>query len=272
MSEPIFVFATNESGHHENELAKLAMHAFGAEKSRGKGLVGRSYAIPVLDRDAKRLPQDRILAEFAAFKKYAGENPQMRFQLSRIGCDSIGFKEEGVAKYFLDCPENVMLPGVWERRRNPKHAVFAATGSTKFSHEEIIHFCLDMMLEKGGYGIDLQFTEFITGDDDGVDFVVAKYFASKGLPSRVLQADWERHGGRAGAVRNRLIGLAATHILLMDDGECGKTVHMRKTAQAEGLTVNESKVSYTAQAEHNRVLDKPEVVQKVRSLSAGLAG
>ena len=271
MTDPIFVFATNESGHHENEIAKLAVHAFGAEKSKGRGLVGRSYAIPVLDRDAQRLPQERILSEFAAFKKFARENPQHRFQLSRIGCDSIGFREEGVFKYFLDCPDNVILPAVWERRRNPKHAVFAAMGSTKFADEGIIHFCLDTMIDQVYGGAD-QFVEFITGDDDGVDFICAKYFASKGLPSRVLQANWERDGGRAGAVRNRLVGLAATHVLLMDDGECGKTAHMRKTAQAEGLTVTESTVSYTAQAEHKRVLDKPEVAQKVRSLSAGLAG
>lgn len=270
MTDPIFVFATNESGHHENELAKLAVHAFGAEKSKGRGLVGRSYAIPVQDRDLQRLPQERILAEFSAFKKFARENPQMRFQLSRIGCDGIGFREDGVAKYFLDCPDNVILPGVWERRRNPEHAVFAVTGTTKFSHEEMINDILDIVISLHG---QTKFLEFITTDDEGVDFVCAKYFASKGLPYRVLQADWEGHGAsRAGAVRNRIMGLTATHILLMDDGECGKTAHMRKTVKAEGLELMESTVSYTEQAQQNRVLDKPEVAQKVRSLSAGLAG
>ena len=270
MSEPIFVFATNESGHHENPMAVLAMHSYGAQKSQGRGLVGQSYAIPVLDRNGQRLSEERIVAEFNAFKEFARSHPEMNFQLTRIGCDTIGFRDNKVSKFFMDCSPNVTLPGVWERIRTPEYRVMAIVGSVNFSHKEIVEDCLKMILDF--YDQTTPITEFIVSDDEGVDFIAAAYLAGQGRPCRIIKADWDKDPKRAGAVRNRAIGLIATDLILFDDGNCGKCAHMRKTANSEGLYLMEAAVSYTETHEQNRILEKPEVAQKVRDLSANFFG
>jgi hypothetical protein len=112
----------------------------------------------------------------------------------------------------------------------------------------------------------------VVGDDEGVDFIAAAYLARAGRSYRIIHTNRESNPARAGAVRNREMGLAATDLMLFDDGDCGKSAHMRKTAKAEGIYIIEAMVSYTEDHEQNRILEKPEVAQKVRDLSANFFG
>ena len=44
----IFVFGSNDMGHHDGGAARIALEKFGAVYGQGRGLQGRSYAIPTM--------------------------------------------------------------------------------------------------------------------------------------------------------------------------------------------------------------------------------
>lgn len=239
-SDPIYVFATNETGHHENELAQLAVHRFGAKRSVGSGLQGRSYAIPVLDREGNRLPGARILKEIDDFKAFAARNPNEKFMLSRFGCDGIGFKDERVVNYFTDCPLNVDLPGVWRRRLDPSYQVFGIIGSESIKMQDLVNDVLNIVIPL--YQSFAPISKFIVSDDGGTDFLAAQYLAQKELPFEVVPIDWEHDGSRAGAVRNRIMSHKCTHMMIFDDGSCAKSAHMKRVAQSEGIELTNAMV------------------------------
>ncbi len=244
MSEgPIFVFGTNSTGHHENETAQLAVQAFGAKRSFSDGLCGRSYAIALRDREGGSLPASKVVSSFDRFKSFAKDNPQETFLLSRLGCDSLGFGDEKMFPHFRDCPSNVLLPGVWMARKDPSYEVVAITGLTALKP-----VCVDLVMDVLKISVDFFQSSklplrFVVGDDEGVDALAAQFLSQRGLSFDVVCAKWDEHKGRAGAVRNRLMALPSTRVLLIDDGSCAKSSHMRKVAAAEGLEVNECVLS-----------------------------
>lgn len=263
----VFVFATNETGHHENEMAQFAVARYGAKKSVGKGMAGDSYAIPVLNRDGGYFSQQRIVSEIREFKEFAAAHPDWEFRLSRIGCDQIGFADDNIHRQFTEVPANVRLPGRWRRMMDPRYAVLAIVGSTEFSEAGVIipplQLAIDFQL-----GADAV-CEYLTTDDAGVDFVVAQHLAAAAKPLRVVGTDWDVYGKRAGAIRNRDIGLDATHLILFDDGYCGKCAHMRKTAKAEGLiTISEARVTYLAPQASANPAKTGEAIGSLRKIIA----
>lgn len=263
-SDPIYVFATNETGHHENELASLAVHRFGAKRSVGSGLVGRSYAIPVLNREGQRLASSRIIEEFQRFKEFAAANPSERFMLSRIGCDSIGFKDERVFGYFKDCPSNVDLPGVWRKRMDPSYQVLGITGSQKINMQDIVDDVLNIIVPL--YSSFSPILKFVVGDEDGADFCAAKYLAQKDFDFEVVPTNWEHDGARAGAVRNRIMSHRCTHMVLFDDGECAKSAHMRRVISDEGVDLSNASVTIAA-----KVVDKEQSAERSKGLLAKMS-
>lgn len=105
--DQIFVFGSNEAGHHDGGAARFAVDHFGAIYGQGVGLQGQSYAIPTmgLTRDAI----ERYVYEFIAF---ADCHPQMTFFVTRIGCGIAGFTDEEIAPLFARAYslQNVHLP------------------------------------------------------------------------------------------------------------------------------------------------------------------
>lgn len=260
MSEgPIFVFGTNSTGHHENETAQLAVQAFGARRSFADGLSGRSYAIALRDREGASLPASKVVASFDRFKAFAKDNPHEIFLLSRLGCDSLGFTDEKMYPHFRDCPPNVRLPGVWRARQDPSYEVLAITGLTSLKPicVELTRDVLKLMTHFFQTTKPVQ--RFIVGDDEGVDAAAAEFLMQKGFEVEVVRANWDEHKGRAGAVRNRLMALPSTRVLLIDDGTCAKSAHMRKVAASEGLEVHECAISMqSTAAASSRPRSRPE--------------
>ena len=112
----VFVFGSNEQGLHYGGAARAAVQNFGAIMGQGRGLQGKSYAIPsmsglgVLEESVK---------EFCEFAK---AHPEKQFLVTPIGCGIAGFSVAQVAPLFSICRDvdNISLPSsFWSIIGNP---------------------------------------------------------------------------------------------------------------------------------------------------------
>lgn len=103
----VFVFGSNDAGHHDGGASRLALERFGAVYGQGSGLQGQSYAIPTMNKQLWEI--ERSVEEFIAF---ADAHPDMTFLVTRIGCGVAGFTEMDIAPLFARAYSlpNVYLP------------------------------------------------------------------------------------------------------------------------------------------------------------------
>lgn len=113
MSNEIFVFGSNLAGRHGKGAALDACKKYGAVYGVGVGLTGGSYAIPTKGFKLEVLPLEVITTYVEQFKKFAAENPQYTFKVTRIGCGLAGYTDIQIAPIFKDSPANCTLPEGW---------------------------------------------------------------------------------------------------------------------------------------------------------------
>lgn len=103
----IFVFGSNLDGFHGGGAARIAMDKFGAVWGQGVGLQGQCYAIPTMQGGVETIKP--YVDEFVAF---AGQHPEYKFLVTRIGCGIAGFADEEIAPLFQGAlnVENIILP------------------------------------------------------------------------------------------------------------------------------------------------------------------
>lgn len=103
----IFVFGSNEAGHHDGGAARIAVEKFGAVYGQGRGLQGRSYAIPTMSGSLTA-----IAHEIDQFIWFADSHPEMTFLVTRIGCGIAGYRDVDIAPLFAQAYSlpNVFLP------------------------------------------------------------------------------------------------------------------------------------------------------------------
>ena len=103
----IFVFGSNEMGHHDGGAARIALEKFGAVYGQGRGLQGKSYAIPTMSGSLAV-----IAREVDEFIWFADSHPDMTFLVTRIGCGIAGYRNEDIAPLFARAYSlpNVYLP------------------------------------------------------------------------------------------------------------------------------------------------------------------
>ena len=98
----IFVFGSNLIGVHGAGAAKVALEKYGAQWSRGFGLVGQSYAIPTKDKliDTHSLEViDAFVLEFKA-DTWDSRLADKRWFVTRVGCGLAGYRDEQIAPMF----------------------------------------------------------------------------------------------------------------------------------------------------------------------------
>lgn len=97
-------------------------------------------------------------------------------------------------------------------------------------------------------------TEVVCGCAAGVDYLGKFWAQDNNIPVKYFPADWNKHGKRAGFVRNIAMAKYADALLAIWDGESKGTHHMIRTAQAQGLEVHgfklekDGKLSYITDA------------------------
>lgn len=109
----IFVFGSNLAGRHGKGAALTARQHHGAVYGQGVGLHGNSYAIPTKDERLKVLPLDMIQCYVRAFIAVAKLNPQLTFNVTRIGCGLAGYTDAQIGPMFIGFPSNCILPSGW---------------------------------------------------------------------------------------------------------------------------------------------------------------
>lgn len=105
--DEIFVFGSNLAGLHGGGTARQAFLHFGARMRQGRGLCGRSYAIPTMQGGP-----DTIAPYVDEFIDFAQENPSQRFLVTPVGCGLAGFSPGEIAPLFRRAIEvpNIFLP------------------------------------------------------------------------------------------------------------------------------------------------------------------
>lgn len=88
--DPVFVFGSNLAGRHGKGAALWARQHRGAIYGQGAGPQGNAYAIPTKDRQLRVLPLDVIRGYVREFLDYAHRQPNLRFELTPIGCGLAG--------------------------------------------------------------------------------------------------------------------------------------------------------------------------------------
>ena len=111
----IFVFGSNESGHHHGGAARVAHIEWGARWETGFGPTGQSFAIPTLDWQLGKLPLPAIRHYVARFISYARLHPELKFLVTKIGCGIAGYAESDIAPMFAASPANCVLPEDWKK-------------------------------------------------------------------------------------------------------------------------------------------------------------
>lgn len=113
----IFVFGSNENGHHAGGAARQALEQFGACWGQSKGLQGQSYAIVTLDKEMLRVPFWYIEEQLEELLNFATLHPDKEFLVTAIGCGIAGFKATDIATICRDVgknlggwPTNVIFP------------------------------------------------------------------------------------------------------------------------------------------------------------------
>ncbi len=111
----IFVFGSNLAGRHGKGAALYAKQHHGAIYGCAMGMQGNSYAIPTKDFNLKTLSLPRIKVYVDSFIKYAHANPELEFEVTRIGCGLAGYTDFDISPMFHGAPANVHLPEGWAR-------------------------------------------------------------------------------------------------------------------------------------------------------------
>jgi hypothetical protein len=111
--DAMFVFGSNEAGHHGAGAAAAALANHGAEYGQGFGPAGDSFAIPTMDWMIRPLPLEVVAVYVARFLAYAREAPTFPFAVTRIACGRGGRADEEIAPLFKGAPKNVHLPLGW---------------------------------------------------------------------------------------------------------------------------------------------------------------
>ena len=111
----IFVFGSNEGGHHGKGAALTAKKYYGAIQGQGHGPQGNSYAIPTKQTNFQySLTIPEITNYVDQFINYATANPDKGFQVTRIGCGLAGFTDAQIAPLFNEAPvANVFFDTAW---------------------------------------------------------------------------------------------------------------------------------------------------------------
>ena len=114
MNKQIFVFGSNTAGIHGAGAARAALINHGAIYGQGIGLQGNSYGIPTKDHYIRTTCLAFIELHIQDFIEFATNNPELTFNVTRIGCGLAGYTDSQIAPMFRHAPSNVNLPSEWE--------------------------------------------------------------------------------------------------------------------------------------------------------------
>ena len=109
----VFIFGSNEGGHHGKGAALDAKLYFGAKNGVGFGLQGKSFGIPTKSADYRySLSISKIRTYVDKFREFVLENPELHFLITKIGTNLAGFTIAEIKPLFKEFKQisNCSLP------------------------------------------------------------------------------------------------------------------------------------------------------------------
>ena len=92
----VFVFGSNEQGHHNGGAAYVAYKKFGAQMGVPFGPQGQSFAIPTV---GSTIGPHEIELGFHRLVEYAQAHPELTFLVTALGCGSAGYDPAFISQY-----------------------------------------------------------------------------------------------------------------------------------------------------------------------------
>lgn len=106
-------------------------------------------------------------------------------------------------------------------------------GGRNFHNEKKLYEILDKLHDK------YLFTRLAEGDADGADRLAGYWAEDRGIPLNKYPADWNKHGNRAGYIRNaHMLHREQPDLLIAFPGGPG-TAHMVASARKAGVKIVE---------------------------------
>ena len=109
----IFVFGSNLQGYHGGGAARDAHLHKGAQWGVGEGRTGQSYALPTKETIRVTMSLPDIASRVDTFISYAQEHPELRFQVTMVGCGLAGLSSAVIAPMFDKAPDNCWFDSKW---------------------------------------------------------------------------------------------------------------------------------------------------------------
>lgn len=235
----IFVFGSNRMGVHGAGAAYHARQYYGAVLGTGEGLQGESYALPTKSDPYHTLSLDEIKAHATRFFDHAASNPQNTYRLTPVGCGLAGFDHGQIAPLFFDAPENVVLPGLWQHRKDGETVRLVIAGGRDYTDSDAAYKKIDRIVQTLPRG---KMSE-VCGMARGADEIGRKWAIRGGISVTSFPALWDRYGKSAGFVRNSVMANHGTHLIAFWDGKSRGTQSMIELANSYGLRVCVSRYS-----------------------------
>lgn len=104
-------------------------------------------------------------------------------------------------------------------------------GSRGFNDQSLMNEKLDALFR------NRKPTAIVSGAARGADKLGENYAISRGIPVLKFPAEWERHGKKAGYIRNTAMLQAADALVAFWDGKSKGTEHMIRIAKTKGIQV-----------------------------------
>lgn len=210
----VFVFGSDLASRHGKDI----------------GRQGNSYAIPTKDEKIRTLRLNEIGYHVNEFLKYAENNKNETFQVTKIGCGLAGYSEKIIAPLFRYAPENCILPKGWVKKRADNRIVVAGSRSVK--SKDIVFRVLDDL------DLDRDRTVVLSGGAVGVDRLGEYWATQNGIEVDIFKAPWEvldvpdaiiktnkygkKYNVKAGYLRNVWMGVCATSgVVIVRDNSSG---------------------------------------------------
>lgn len=109
----VFVFGSNQAGIHGKGAALHAKLNYGAVPGIGEGYAGNSYALPTKNYVIQSLCLSQVRHHVEVFLRFARDRPDLKFNVTQIGCGLAGFKADQIAPLFHSSPKNCYFDPEW---------------------------------------------------------------------------------------------------------------------------------------------------------------
>jgi hypothetical protein len=184
---PLFVFNANLAGEMLSSTAMCAKRFYKARSTSG-GFTGQAYGLATGARYGKSFNQAQLLRSYQMFFDDAAVSSKNTFMLPRLGCNKNSQINEEVVRDIAisNSPANVMLPGVWERKRHNDEICRLFFYGHSYLADDEVFAALDYLTSKIQREVPAENIEIIIPPREDAAKRAVAYALSRGFSHRIV--------------------------------------------------------------------------------------